>query len=315
MSKAYSIIIPAYNDADGLKRHFEFFQKVAQTIQLIVIDDCSTDGTSELCKAFQFPANIKLTYRRFEQNRGPAAARNLGIGLAQNELVMFLDADDILADTFFSYIGLAPLAGDVDFVIFKHHLVRNPEERFSYDMHHIDRVAFSKHDSGFPIPVFSLHERPEMLSTVNFPWNKLYRRSFLIREKILFPDMRMHEDIRPHWHSFLRCRKFGIFNWAPPLITHFEIEDAQRATNYRGEERIAAFNDLPLIIDEILNHPEEALIRPVFKDFLQSLFDWLVNELCAGSDVDSRKWRKIYTLEIMKFKQNHPAIFNVSDEE
>lgn len=67
----YSIIIPAYNDAAGLARHFEYFSACSARVQLIIIDDCSEDETETVVAAAALPDNIRITYRRMEQNGGP----------------------------------------------------------------------------------------------------------------------------------------------------------------------------------------------------------------------------------------------------
>ncbi|WP_152618556.1 glycosyltransferase family 2 protein, partial [Leisingera sp. ANG-Vp] len=41
----YSFIIPAYNDAAGLQRHFAYFATCSERVQLVIVDDCSADGT------------------------------------------------------------------------------------------------------------------------------------------------------------------------------------------------------------------------------------------------------------------------------
>jgi glycosyltransferase involved in cell wall biosynthesis len=91
-----SVVIPTYNCAARLVRALESVaaQTVPQeSIELLVIDDGSSDDTAE--RVAQFAASSHCTTRYVRQdNAGPAAARNHGLRLAQGEAIAFLDADD-----------------------------------------------------------------------------------------------------------------------------------------------------------------------------------------------------------------------------
>jgi glycosyltransferase involved in cell wall biosynthesis len=85
-----SVIIPTHNRAAFLARAVD--SVLAQTygnFELIVVDDGSTDETPRLLAGY----GGKLTLLR-QENRGPAAARNLGIRQARYPLLAFLDSDD-----------------------------------------------------------------------------------------------------------------------------------------------------------------------------------------------------------------------------
>jgi len=86
-----SIIIPAYNAEKYIQRALE--SALAQTykdIEIIVIDDGSTDKTAEIIKTYQDPRIIYF----FQKNQGQGPARNNGIKKSQGEYITFLDADD-----------------------------------------------------------------------------------------------------------------------------------------------------------------------------------------------------------------------------
>lgn len=300
--QSYSFVIPAYNDRDGIARHLAYFRQVRDPVQLVIVDDCSEDDTADLVAAAAMPAQIEITYHRQPENAGPAAARNTGMDLATRDHVMFLDADDLLADCFFEVMRFAPFAPGVDFVMFKHHLSARANLRYSYDMHQVDRAFFSRGPYGaFPNQQFRLKDRPGALATVNFPWNKLYRRDFLRQAGIRFPDLRMHEDITPHWQSFLRCEAFGVLYWAPPLVTHYEIPQGARATQYVGEKRMGIFEELARVEAELLTHPDAEILKPVFVEFCGHLFHWMTGPLCSANDADSRLWQGRYKAAVAAF--------------
>jgi len=86
-----SVVIPAYNAAKYLAESVA--SVLAQTygpFEILVCDDGSTDGTAEVAKNFGPP----VRYFR-QENKGPAAARNLGLRNAAGKYIAFLDADDL----------------------------------------------------------------------------------------------------------------------------------------------------------------------------------------------------------------------------
>lgn len=300
-SERFSFIIPAYNDEIGLQRHLDYFFARDEVIQLVIVDDCSSDDTPKVVAKANPPDHIEIAYHRQKVNSGPAMARNIGLKSATGDFVMFLDADDQLADTFFDYIRLSPLMNGVDFVLFKYHLAHDIDHRYTYEMHQTDAAFFSQIDhSGFPMKTFRLAELPGALRTVNFPWNKIYRGDFIRNCGISFPNLRMHEDIPPHWHSFLRAKSFGVLSWAPPLITHFEAGTG-RATDYIGEQRLELFPLLKTLNSELEAHENADLIIAEFQPFCENLFSWMTDVLCASNTGESLKWRVQYQDEIDKF--------------
>jgi glycosyltransferase involved in cell wall biosynthesis len=87
-----SIIIPTYNRAHILPRAIEsIYKQQDENIEIIVVDDCSTDNTLNLLKSY--PEIILL---KTEKNSGACAARNLGIDIASGDLIYFLDSDNEL---------------------------------------------------------------------------------------------------------------------------------------------------------------------------------------------------------------------------
>jgi len=86
-----STIIPTYNRASVIANAVEsVLQQTYKNVEIIVIDDGSTDSTE--ASLARFRNQIRFVQQK---NQGPAAARNRGIEAARGEIVAFLDSDDL----------------------------------------------------------------------------------------------------------------------------------------------------------------------------------------------------------------------------
>lgn len=88
-----SIIITLYNKEKSIRRAIlSAINQTYRDIEIIVIDDCSTDDSKRICE--EYNENIKLYST--EKNSGLPHSRSLGIEIAQGEFITFIDADDYL---------------------------------------------------------------------------------------------------------------------------------------------------------------------------------------------------------------------------
>ncbi|HWF87455.1 MAG TPA: glycosyltransferase [Pyrinomonadaceae bacterium] len=85
-----SVVIPTYNRARLLPRAIESARNAGSDLEVIVVDDCSTDETPEVCAAIE-----GIRYVRMQTNGGLAHARNAGVAESSCEFVAFLDDDDL----------------------------------------------------------------------------------------------------------------------------------------------------------------------------------------------------------------------------
>lgn len=100
-----SIIIPSYNRADALIRAIRSVGMPRALTEIIVVDDGSTDGTSEAVKK-EFPSQgepchsggVPAIHLYTQMNQGASEARNLGLKYASGTFIKFLDSDDLLIE-------------------------------------------------------------------------------------------------------------------------------------------------------------------------------------------------------------------------
>jgi len=87
-----SVVLPTYNRRQSLGRAIQsVLQQTYARLELLVVDDGSTDGTEQLVHGL---GDARISYLRHENNRGGSAARNTGLGAARGELIAFQDSDD-----------------------------------------------------------------------------------------------------------------------------------------------------------------------------------------------------------------------------
>ncbi len=90
MNSSFSVIIISYNGKEFLRRSLKALEKSnAVPQEIIVVDDCSSDGTLEMMRS-EFPTCMLI---RNDKNRGPTYSRNRGAEQAHGEYLVFLDND------------------------------------------------------------------------------------------------------------------------------------------------------------------------------------------------------------------------------
>ncbi len=88
-----SVILPVYNSSEFIIATLNsIINQTHRNIEIIIIDDCSTDNTNELIDSIKDDRIVKII---FKKNRGVAHARNEGLKLAKGRFVAFIDSDDI----------------------------------------------------------------------------------------------------------------------------------------------------------------------------------------------------------------------------
>lgn len=91
-NKLISVVIPTYNRANFIKDAIDtVYSQTYQNFEIIIVDDGSSDDTSEVVKSY---INPKTKYI-FQKNMGVSAARNNGIKNSSGEYIIFLDSDDL----------------------------------------------------------------------------------------------------------------------------------------------------------------------------------------------------------------------------
>lgn len=89
MSKV-TVVITTYNRAHFLQRAIQSVLQAGSDVEVVIVDDCSTDETPDVCSKLE-----SIRYVRLSTNQGLAHARNVGIAESSSEFIAFLDDDDL----------------------------------------------------------------------------------------------------------------------------------------------------------------------------------------------------------------------------
>ena len=191
-----SIIVPVYNAEDYIKKCIGSIctQSVSE-LQIILVDDGSTDNSLEICRQLQKNDNRIEVFH--QENQGASAARNKGMQLANAEWVMFVDSDDWLEEN--AVQTLCEEASHADSDIIMGMIVNNysfsdedaavmKKNVYRYDMAKY-RVAFWGGCTIEPQVFASVFpEKMKHLPFLGSPCAKIYRRELLQKSKAAFLD-------------------------------------------------------------------------------------------------------------------------------
>lgn len=212
-----SIIIPVYNSKERL---VECLESVAvqsyENLEVIIVDDCSTDGSLEICREYEKKYSFIRVYTK--ENEGVSAARNFGLAKAKGEFIQFADSDDMLYPEACSILAGCMEKNSSDVVICGYYNEKEQKKNV-YDKRLFEtREEFMKE---FPVLFTNFF--------IHVPWNKLYRRSVV---KEFFPeDLDKGEDLVFNLRVFENANKISVVNDA--LYFYHNINDNSLSFRFR----------------------------------------------------------------------------------
>ena len=113
--KDISVIIPVYNGESVIINCLSALEEQTEkNFNIIIIDDGSTDNTSEIIHRHILKSKIEIIYK-YQDNRGPSSARNEGLKIANSKYIIFVDADDIPKNNFIKLLYESIEYENVDF--------------------------------------------------------------------------------------------------------------------------------------------------------------------------------------------------------
>ncbi len=229
-----SIIVPVYNVESYLAQCLDsLIEQTLTDIEILCLDDGSADGSPELLDAYAAKdARIRALHR---ENCGVAETRNVGVGLARGEYILFVDSDDYIAQRTCEVLVATAEREGADIVVFGGKTF--PTLPWADD-------SFAWRDNVYHSGVDALlYER----GSIPLMCNKMYRTDFLRGNGLLLnPDLSLGED---HAFQFITFPLAKTVAFSKEMLYFYRVTSA---TMTYSNDRVRFAELFSAFLDEVL---------------------------------------------------------------
>lgn len=242
MSAGLTVVVACHDVATELPVTLASLERaVDDRIELLFVDDCSTDATPDLL-ARGVRRLPRARVHRPDRNLGLAGVRNLGMRMVETDHLAFLDGDDWVARGWYPALLDAITSAGCDFVRTDHVEAdgRTRLLRRVPDGHRDGRVG-SPRDAILPVGSRTAIDVP-------YAWAGAYRRSLVDAGLLDFPDLRTAEDRPWIWRLFLGAESFTVPRGAG---VHYRMDRAGSLTKQATSTQLEFVRAMELTLDVV----------------------------------------------------------------
>lgn len=271
MSVQLSIGTAVYNlEESFLRAHIDGLRgQLTDETELLLIDDCSTNNSGEVCKEYA-DADSRIRYIRMEKNGGLSSVRNRTIAEAQGKWIFFADGDDLFSEHFVE-TALRFQEAQEDIII--HERLKFLEQKQEEQPCTVTALTPLKEGAGRELSISCMCLDPSYgtrcgLSSRAFyhaAWGALYRKEFLVKNNLLFPvGQKKAQDAVFNTEAYFHAERIAYL----PYIMYYYRGNPQGITR-----RYSA--DLPQIYEALLKllladkqafYPDDAQVDAGFRN-------------------------------------------------
>lgn len=303
-NETISIIIPVYNVESYLERCiFSVTQQTYQNLEIICVDDGSTDHSGSLLDHFAAQDDrIKVIHK---QNQGVASARNTALRIASGSLIGFVDSDDYVAPDYYAKLIMAFENPKVDIAT------------CGYFKDNDGNVNAVKNRRTVPVSPLSMkdffpymYERDHYLGVASYLWTRLIRRDLIYNNdqslRFSFQPYACNEDILFIAELSTRCRQIQYID--EPLYYYVQ----RNSSITHNAASLVKSMDIPVVYEKILKLYENYGIEEDSLDFIRRLYARRCGQLLETA-IQLRDSEKIQILQ-QKIKSVFPAYVKTNME-
>lgn len=246
--KLVSIIVPAFNVKEYLSDCVRSLQaQTYRAIEILLVDDGSSDGTGELCDAFaENDSRIRVLHR---PHAGLAAVRNAGIDASRGKYVTFVDSDDVTDPEYVRALQEAVSScqaqvGICDYLRFQDGAETPGAEGSG------DRTVYASEQA---VEAAYLSKRHGINWLV---WGKIYDISLFQENGIRYPEGKIHEDTAVTYRLLYLADRVA---YVDRVLYFYRIRSASIMTKTFSRDNLCAVEFTREAIDFFLAHEETHL--------------------------------------------------------
>lgn len=275
-----SVIVPVYNVESYIGKCLEsLVNQTLEDIEIVVVNDGSTDNSESIIKKYVEKYNDKIKYV-VKENGGLSDARNYGMKYASGEYIAFLDSDDYVDITIYEKMYKKAIDEECDFV--------ECDFIWKYDNKEVKDCGYIYKD------------KHEMLANARVvAWNKLIKKELIDKLQIEFPKGLRYEDVEFFYKLLPYINKFGFVK--EYLI--FYIQRGNSIVNTQNERTKEIF----VVLDNVINYYKEKGFYEEYKTELEYTYARIL--LCSSflrivkiKDKNIRKKLLNFTWESLNIK-------------
>jgi len=268
MNPKISIIITSYNIQDFIEASVKsIIEQTIKNIEIIIIDDSSTDNTPKLIKDLASKDDRIITvFMEKNSPGGVATPANIGLDLAKGDYIGFADGDDLYDKSMFEKLYNSAMAHNADMSLCGFMEFENETGIYNkpYDPEW-DTLAIN---SFLDIDNTDNNKKFLLLSPV--PWRKLYKRKFMEKNNLKFPvGPYFFEDNSFHWLTAINATRVSFVN--ETLCYHRRNRFGQ-TMSASGNKLLGIFHQHEVIHNYIVQNN-------YYENFKNSSLKWLLTHL------------------------------------
>ncbi|MFV8765444.1 glycosyltransferase family 2 protein [Aerococcus urinaeequi] len=195
-----SIILPSYNVANYIEKSIRsIINQTFTDFEVIIVNDGSTDNIIEVINNLKLDSRFKLFTKK---NEGSGFARNYGFEKSVGKYIYFMDPDDTIDGKLLEDNVRILETTECDFTIFGYEEIsvkNNKQKKY--------KTEKKKHVSN------SIEVQKELLNiaqnnSIVAVWNKVFRKSFLLKNKLEFTNLPIGQDAEFSWKVYKKTNEF-----------------------------------------------------------------------------------------------------------
>lgn len=228
--KLISIIVPIYNTEKYLKKCLDsIINQTYQNLEIILINDGSTDKSYDICKEYKDKDN-RIVLINKKNNTGQADARNRGLKIAKGDYIGFVDSDDYIESNMFEKLMNAMYKYKAEISMCNMYVVEKGE---IVDTNTIPKTIYGKLDYKS-----ALIELMKDRNVGNYMWIKLFDKKLF--EGIRFPKGKIFEDIDVVYKLFEKANNIAYIE----DCMYYYVQREGSTLNSLSEKAVLDFVDI-----------------------------------------------------------------------